>query len=111
MAAVSDWLHLHELCMCPNMALGYLIAGRYVDVRVILGRENLYAFVLNTTAASALRQKGAEDRRIANASLSHLRGRHQLSGDVSGTPNHEGRCCSAHCKGNQRKNGAKKAES
>lgn len=42
------------------MALGYLIAGRYVDVRVILGRENLYAFVLNTTAASALRQKGAE---------------------------------------------------
>ena len=46
--------------VCPNMALGYLIAGRYVDVRVILGRENLYAFVLNTTAASALRQKGAE---------------------------------------------------
>ena len=39
------------------MALGYLIAGRYVDVRVILGRENLYAFVLNTTAASALRHR------------------------------------------------------
>lgn len=38
----------------PNTALEYLIPGRYVDVRVIPGRENLFVFVLDTSVASGI---------------------------------------------------------
>ena len=38
----------------PNTALEYLIPGRYVDVRVIPGRENLFVFVLDTSVVSGI---------------------------------------------------------
>ena len=38
----------------PDTALEYLIPGRYVDVRVIPGRENLFAFVLDSSVVSGI---------------------------------------------------------
>ena len=38
----------------PNTALEHLIPGRYVDVRVIPGRENLFVFVLDTSVVSGI---------------------------------------------------------
>ena len=35
-------------------ALEYMIPGRYVDVRVIPGRENLFAFVLDSSVVSGI---------------------------------------------------------
>ena len=38
----------------PNTALEHLIPGRYVDVRVIPGREDLFAIVLDTSVVSGI---------------------------------------------------------
>lgn len=38
----------------PNTALEYLILGRYVDVRVIPGKEDLFAIVLDTSVVSGI---------------------------------------------------------
>ena len=38
----------------PDTALEYMIPGRYVDVRVIPGRENLFAFVLDSSVVSGI---------------------------------------------------------
>ena len=38
----------------PDTALEYLIPGRYVDVRVIPGRENLFVFVLDTSVVPGI---------------------------------------------------------
>ncbi|WP_071442250.1 hypothetical protein [Traorella massiliensis] len=39
-----------------NDALEYLINGRYVDVYIVPGKENLFAFALDTAVASGLRK-------------------------------------------------------
>ena len=38
----------------PDTALEYMIPGRYVDVRAIPGRENLFAFVLDSSVVSGI---------------------------------------------------------
>ena len=38
----------------PNTALEYLIPGRYVDVRIIPGKEDLFAIVLDTSVVSGI---------------------------------------------------------